>query len=261
MLWILKIDLMKKFKQRLLAVSEENWKKYLPHVSIDCVIFGFHNSELKILLGRFDGLKQWSLPGGYLKKNETLDECASRSLKDWTGAENIYLQQFRTFGDLNRSESFFADKDYPDDLWHRQRFISIGFYALVDFSRVDILKADFASECAWVNVYGNDKEMVIDHKEIYQSALRNLRRGLNYRPIGYNLLSETFTMPELQKLYETILDIKINRGTFYRKMIKYDILDNVGEKRTGQANKSPILYKFNIEKYNRALSDGFNEIW
>ena len=102
---------------------------------------------------------------------------------------------------------------------------------------------------------------MMDHEEIFHTALLELRKGLNYRPVGLNLLPEKFTMPELQKLYEIILDKPLNRGNFYRKMTKYGILKKLKETRKGGAHKAPNLYNFNLEVYNEALENGFKEAW
>lgn len=246
------------FKRLLEERSKEAWDIYLPGLSIDCVVFGFHDGALKILLIKIKDQDLWGLPGGYIKKNEGLNDAASRILKDRTGAKNIYLQQFRAFGELNRSEGFFSD--YDDTLWHKQRFISMGFYALVDYSQVQLMTDDISNACEWVSI-DEHPEFMMDHKNIFENALVTLRKQLNYKPIGYNLLPENFTMPELQKLYEIILDKKLNRGNFYRKMTGYDILEKLDESRKGGAHKAPNLYKFDLEKYQTALKDGFKEGW
>jgi len=191
-------------------------------------------------------------------KSENLRDAASRILFDRTGAANIYLHQFRVFGDLNRSEDFF--KEYSDALWNKQRFISIGFYALVDYSKVNLVVDEISDACEWVSV-DDLPEFMMDHRFILNKALDTLRKQLNHKPIGYSLLPEKFTMPELQKLYEIILGKKLNRGNFYRKMLRYDILEKLDESRKGGAHKAPDLYKFDVEKYQNALRNGLSEGW
>ena len=117
--------------------SKEAWSIYLPGISIDCVVCCFHQGVLKVLLTRVRDQELWGLPGGYVKKEENLKEAASRILEERTGAQNIYLQQFKAFGEPNRSEVFFSDYDHT--LWHKQRFISMGFYALADYSQVRLI--------------------------------------------------------------------------------------------------------------------------
>ncbi|MXN91468.1 NUDIX domain-containing protein [Flavobacterium sp. Sd200] len=248
----------KSFRVLLEEWSEMAWKEYIPHISIDCVVFGFHNSALKVLLLKVKGQDKWGLPGGYMGKQEVINDAANRILKERTGAGDIFLQQFKIFTDLNRSEYFF--EDYDDNLWHKQRFLSVGFYALVNFADVIPVTDVFSEACEWIDIDAL-QDMMMDHKEIFDKALVTLRRQLNYEPIGDKLLPEKFTMPELQKLYEIILGKKLNRGNFYRKMIGYDILDKQDESRKGGAHKSPNLYKFNVEKYTAALKEGFKEGW
>ncbi|MGM8361944.1 NUDIX hydrolase [Flavobacterium sp. ARAG 55.4] len=248
----------KEFNNKLLTTAASMRENYLAHISIDCVVFGFHDECLKVLLARFEGEDDWVLPGGYVEKKEDLFDAAKRILEQRTGARNIYLNQFKTFGKIGRSEFFF--KDIPDDVWYRERFITIGYYALVDFSTLDPVKDVFSDDCSWHDVKLKPN-LVMDHNEIYDSALKQLRRDLNYKPVGLNLLPEKFTMPELQKLYEIILDRKLNRGNFYRKMMRYNILTKLDETKRGGAHKSPNLYVFNLDQYNKALEDGFQESW
>ncbi len=238
--------------------SQKAWEIYLPNLSIDCVVFGFNNNTLKVLLLKMKNSTHWGVPGGYILKDENINQAANRILRDRTGAESIYLQQFRVFSDLNRSEGFF--EDYPDGIWNKQRFLSIGFYALVNYSDVNIKLDEFSDACEWKSI--NDlPEFMMDHRAIFDKALIRLRKQLNDKPIGYNLLPEKFTMPELQKLYETILGKKLNRGNFYRKILRYDILQKLDESRKGGAHKAPDLYQFDIEKYKKALEQGLNNGW
>lgn len=213
---------------------------------------------MKVLVVKIKEEKLWALPGGYVLKTENLSEAATRILKERTGADNIYLQQFRVFSELNRSEGFF--EEFENTIWHKQRFLSIGFYALVDFSKVNLVMDVFSDACEWKSI-DDLPEFMMDHRNIFDKALITLRKQLNYKPIGLNLLPEKFTMPELQKLYEIILGKKLNRGNFYRKMLRYDILIKLDEIRKGGARKAGDLYQFNILKYQIALNEGLNEGW
>lgn len=246
------------FKKIIEEKSDEAWKIYMPHLSIDCVVFGFHDATLKVLVTKLKENHLWALPGGYVLKIENLRDAANRILRERTGADDVYLQQFRVFGDLNRSEGFF--EDFEDSLWNKQRFISIGFYALVDYSKVNLVVDAISETCEWKSI-DDLPEFMMDHRFIFDKALITLRKQLNHKPIGYNLLPEKFTMPELQKLYEIILEKKLNRGNFYRKMLRYNILEKLDESRKGGAHKAPDLYRFDIEKYQMALKEGLNEGW
>lgn len=246
------------FKEILEKQSAESWKKYIPTLSIDCVVFSFHENVLQVLTLKMKDQDSWGLPGGYVKKEENVDDAAIRILKDRTGTENIYLQQFYTFGNLKRSESAF--EDYDDSLWNKQRFVSIGYYALAEYSNVNLVVDEYSSACNWQSIESLPLFMM-DHRVIFDKALLTLREQLNNHPIGYNLLPEKFTMPELQKLYEIILGKKLNRGNFYRKILRYDILTKLDESRKGGAHKAPDLYSFDLEKYNVALKEGLKGSW
>lgn len=246
------------FKKIIEEKSDKAWGMYLPHLSIDCVVFGFHDATLKVLVVQMKDDKLWALPGGYILKTENIKEAASRILQQRTGATNIYLQQFRVFSDLNRSECFF--ESFDDTIWNKQRFLSIGFYALVDYSQLNLVVDEISDACEWKSI-NELPDLMMDHRYIFDKALITLRKQLNHKPIGYNLLPEKFTMPELQKLYEIILGKKLNRGNFYRKMLRYDILIKLDEIRKGGAHKAPDLYQFDTEKYQLALKNGFREGW
>ncbi len=234
------------------------WDTYVPSLSIDCVVFGFHDNKLKVIVTKLLEQNVWALPGGFVLKNESIDTAANRILSERTGAKDIYLQQFKVFGELNRNEDFFAD--FPDTLWSKQRFISIGYFALVDFSKVKLSLDHISEACEWKSI-DNLPEFMMDHRQIFDQALISLRKDLNYKPVGYNLLPKKFTLPELQKLYETILNTKLNRGNFYRKILRYDILVKLDEVRKGGAHKAPDLYRFDLEKYKLALKNGLNQTW
>lgn len=238
--------------QEVKDASAELWNKALPHLSIDCVVFGFHNNSLHVLMLKLKGEENWMLPGGYINKNESIDNAAKRILFERSGADKIFLNTFGVFGNINRSEGYF--KDYPDDLWHKQRFVTIGYYALVDHTKVTPVIDAYSDVCEWISI-DNIPATVMDHSNILQKALITLREQISYKPIGYNLLPETFTIPELQALYETILGQKLNRGNFYRKIMRYNILVKLDEPRKGGAHKAPNLYRFDEENYKKALSE------
>ncbi|HJT74271.1 MAG TPA: NUDIX domain-containing protein [Chitinophaga sp.] len=232
--------------------SLELWETALPHVSVDCVVFGFHINELKVLLLRMKDNDKWLLPGGFVYKNENIDDAAHRVLQERAGTGRIYLEQFKVFGEVNRSEPYF--EGFDDKLWFKQRFISAGYYALVDYTKVTPDKDAFSAACEWQPVNALP-EIGMDHSKILATALRTLRDQISYKPIGLNLLPEQFTMNELQKLYETVLGKKLNRGNFYRKIMSYGILIKQEENRKGGAHKAAHLYKFDVEKYQQALDE------
>jgi 8-oxo-dGTP diphosphatase len=254
-------------------ISEENIllqgeSIFHPGFSIDCVIFGFHNNQLKVLLLRMKNIEQWALPGGFVLKEENVDTAAIRVLQARTGLSDIFLRQFYLFGDATRSDKNLNSEvlkhreiETNNSHWFLQRFISVGYYALADFSKA-IPRPDAISDaCQWWDLQ-EVPVLIHDHNQILDKALETLRTQLNYQPIGYNLLPEKFTMPELQKLYETILGKELDRRNFQRKMLSYDILVRLKEvRKSGAAHKAPYLYSFDLIKYHKALKEGLSGGW
>ena len=232
---------------------KDYWKnkpKMLPSVSIDCVILGFHDSQLKILLLKYKNTDYYALPGGFINMEEDLEDAAQRVLDERTGLRDIYLEQFHVFGSKNRQndvihQDIMAESGIVLKPTHflLNRFISIGYYALIDFSKANPSPDDFSDSCEW---YDLDKlpSLMFDHNQIFEKALETLRSGLDEKLIGFNLLPETFTINELQNLYETILGEKLIRSNFQRKILGLGILERIEKKMTGAANKAPYLYRF-----------------
>lgn len=228
----------------------KNKDQFIEHLSIDCVILGFHDNTLKVLLPEFTGTEDFVLPGGYLRIDEGIDDAANRILFERTGLKDIYLEQFACFGNSDRNvketmmkfmkANNITDEDNP---WVTQRFITIGYYALVDYTLVKPIENTPEANTRWFDI--NELPSIgFDHLEIIQKALENLRRALDYKVVGSNLLPEKFTMKELQSLYETILGKEIRRSNFQKKILDMEILERLEKKFTGAANKAPYLYKF-----------------
>jgi ADP-ribose pyrophosphatase YjhB (NUDIX family) len=231
---------------------------YLRHLSVDCVIIGFHDNELKVLLLKWKEHGQWCLPGGFVRREESLDDAAARVLEERTGLRDLYLQQFHTFGAPAREqnkEQFLWPRIMPADSWLRERFVSVGYYALVEFSRAAPKPDLLSDECHWCDIHAVPA-LIYDHNAILAKALETLRRRLNDYPAGLNLLPAKFTMPELQRLYETILDTPLDRRNFQKKMLSFGILERLEERKTGGAHKAPYLYRFDKKKYQKALKLG-----
>ena len=248
-------------------LDKERFGLVLPHVSVDCVIFGFHENQLRVLLLRLRNIEEWSLPGGRLFPDESLNDAAHRVLKERTGLQNIFLKQFHTFGDHDRMDNtdfraIFAKQGIelaPNHVLF-DRTISVGYYALVEFSQVTPGLDVLTEEWRWWDVR-EAPVMLFDHNAIMSAALNTLRRQLRYDPVGLNLLPEKFTMPELQKLYETILGKTLDRRNFQKRLLGYGILRRLEERRVGGAHKSPYLYCFDREQYFRALESGLEHEW
>ncbi|WP_343680785.1 NUDIX hydrolase [Chryseobacterium arthrosphaerae] len=245
----------KNSKEQILRRSVEAKEIYLPHISADPVIFGFHQNELKVLLARMNYRKQWMLPGGYVKKDEDLDDAVLRILESRAGVTNVFLEEFGVFGKKNRSEYYF--EDFDDSLFQKQRFISVGYYALYNSSELSPVADEMSETCEWIYLKQLPEiNLAMDHREIIEKALQTLREKISHKPIGYNLLPEKFTLPELQKLYEVILGKPLNRGNFYRKIKNLGILNKLQEQRRGGAHKAPDLYSFDDHQYRKALENG-----
>ena len=245
------------FKEIIINNSKKAYEMYVPHISVDTVIFGFNGDQLKVLLLKMKFNQQWFLPGGYMKKEENLESAAIRILRERTQLDKIFLQEFAVFSELNRSEETF--KDFPDDLWHKKRFISVGYYALVNHKDVSPIGDELSESCDWIILDELESQNItMDHKKIIEKALNTLREQISYKPIGLNLLPEKFTLSELQKLYEAILGRTLNRGNFYRKIKNIGILKKLDEKRKGGAHKAPDLYTFDQVNYFKILENGIN---
>lgn len=231
---------------------------FIHQLSIDCVILGYKQKELKVLIPKL-GLKTniWALPGGFILQNESIDDAARRILEERTGIENIYLEQFRVFGEPTRvnNEVFGELNPIKEELiekgildlgsinWLKKRFVSIGYYALVDIDKVFPQKTEFDESVDWYNIKDLPK-MIIDHNEMAHFALETLRQNLDQKLIGFNLLPDTFTMKEVQELYEAVFDKPFARNNFQKKMLDLNVLERLEKKFTGAANKAPYLYRF-----------------
>ena len=228
----------------------EDQLQFLPGVSIDCVIFGFHDNQLRVLLIKFFNTDLWALPGGYIHLDEDMDVAAIRILGERTGVKDVYLEQFHTFGQRERVDKKIQEKivnalglTLSGSHWITRRFVSVGYFALVDFTRVTPTPDASADVCAWFALDAIP-ELVFDHSFIVQKALNTLRNSLSSNQIGHNLLPDTFTMQELQRMYETILGKKFQRANFQRKILGLGILERVDKKFSGRAHKAPYLYRF-----------------
>ncbi|RWY51015.1 NUDIX hydrolase [Mucilaginibacter gilvus] len=250
-------------KEELEEYSAEAIEIYLDHISIDCVVFGFHEGQMKVLMLKSKNEDGWQLPGGFVQKREPIDVAANRILATRTGIDEVFLQQFHVFGapDRNRQHNeMYADMVAKEKNFFAHRFISIGYYALVDFFDAIPTPDEFSEICTWRDL--NDlPPFLLDHELIFTTALDTLRLQLSYQPIGYNLMPKEFTMPELQKLYETILGKKLDRRNFQRRMLGFGILNKLPQTRKGGAHKAPYLYSFDLENYQAALKEGLKSGW
>jgi ADP-ribose pyrophosphatase YjhB (NUDIX family) len=213
-------------------------------LALDCIIFGFDGENLKILLIKRDFEPQkgkWSLMGGFLKKNENLNVAANRILNHLTGLNGIYLEQLYAFSEVDRDPA--------------ERTISVAYYALINLLKDKELSPKFSAK--WFNL-SDYPELIFDHQQMIEKATRRLRRRVSNKPIGFELLPEKFTMLQLQKLYESILCEKLDKRNFINKINGLGILIKLDEKDMSSSRKGSFLYKFDAEKYNQKIEEGFS---
>lgn len=214
-----------------------------PAVTTDCVIFGFDGTELNVLLverGIEPYKGRWAFPGGFLTPDESAEEGAMRELKEETGLETAYVEQFHAYSTLDRDP--------------RERVITIAYFALVKIQEVK--GGDDAADARWFPV-SSVPHLAFDHEMILRDALRRLRERIHFHPIGYDLLPEKFTLRELQSLYEAILGIRFDRRNFAKKMTHLDILTPLDETVWPTPRREAKLYSFNIKKYKELKQRGF----
>lgn len=211
-------------------------------VALDCIIFGFDGEELQVLLIKrnFEPEQgKWSLMGGFLNKDEDMDEAAQRILYNLTGLTNTYLEQLQTFGSVQRDPV--------------ERTISVVYYALINTRQQD-LNAIRAHNAYWISLR-EKPNLIFDHDEMVKRALRQLRYKAALHAIGFELMPDKFTIPQLQKVYEAIYNTQLDRRNFSRKILSTDLLISTGEKDTLSVTKKGQLYRLNTEKYQQYLND------
>ena len=209
--------------------------------SIDCVIFGFDEGELKILLieRNVEPFKDWwALPGYLVEEHDSLDLAAERILYELTGLRDIYMDQFYTFGDVDR---------HPQG-----RVITVAYYAMIRLNGPKELKpvTSYAKRAVWIPI--NDlPKLAFDHAKIFERGFLKIRNKITYQPIAFELLPEKFTLTQLQHLYEVILNKSLDKRNFRKKMLNYGILKELDEKQKGVSYRAAKLYKFDRRKYAR----------
>jgi 8-oxo-dGTP diphosphatase len=217
-----------------------------PSVTVDGVIFGLDDEDLKVLLIQrdVDPFKgKWALPGGFVKIDETLDAAAKRELQEETGVTDVFLEQLYTFGDLHRDP--------------RDRVITVAYYALVNLGGHRIKATTDARNAAWFAV-SDTPALAFDHAKILDTALTRLKGKVRYQPIGFELLPPKFTLTQLQKLYETVLERQLDKRNFRKKILGMDLLIETDEIEQDVAHRAARLYMFDEKKYRRLAQKGFN---
>jgi 8-oxo-dGTP diphosphatase len=220
-------------------------------LTVDNVIFGFDEADLKVLLIKrgtepYSGL--WALPGDFMYPDEDLDTAAERVLKELTGLEEVYLEQVQTFGSVNR---------HP-----LGRVATVAYFSLVKIESYNVMPASFAQKATWHSVAGI-QDLAFDHNTILTTCFNTLKRRVRVRPIGFELLPPKFTLTELQHLYEAILqpptpDGKLDKRNFRKKILAMDFVVDLNESQANVAHRPARLYEFDRSKYDQFISEGFN---
>lgn len=213
-------------------------------LSVDCIIFGFDNEGLKILLIKRDFEPEkgkWSLMGGFLKRDEVLNTAAIRILNRYTGLQDIYMEQLYAYSEVDRDPV--------------ERTISVAYYALINIENhnAELIKNYHAQ---WFSISKMPK-LIFDHDEMVAHAIRRLRYRTSTKPVGFELLPEKFTMRQLLELYEAILDKELDKRNFISKINSLDILVKLNEKDMMSSRKGSYLYMFDKEKYDAKLLNHF----
>lgn len=215
-------------------------------IAVDAVVFGYQKNQLYVLLIQQyfkTETIQWALPGGLVKESETLQEAVLRELQEETNVKISFLEQLYTFGD-----------DIHRD--HRNRVISVAYFALVESSKMELIAATDALHAQWISILEIPK-LAFDHKNILDIAYQRLKNKLTYQPIGFDLLPQEFLFSDLENLYCTILGKEIDRRNFRKKVLSFGIVEeteNFAEKKSGRPAK---LFRFNKLKYNQLTEEGF----
>lgn len=223
---------------------------FVPNLSFDSVIFGFNGKLLKILILEYHNTGLFALPGGFVKIDQSLDDAVKEGVKERTGLNNVYLEQFQVFGSLDRYDPNTMQlileangKDIAENSWMLKRFLTVGYYALINYEEVTPTPDHLSDSIGW---YAIDElpQLMMDHNKIVEKALAVLRNNLSEKLIGMNLLPPKFTMKQLQLVFEAVLEQKLRRTTFQRKLLSLDILQRHEKLFQGKAHKAPYLYSF-----------------
>jgi len=215
-------------------------------LTVDCAVFGLDDEELKVMLiqralAPFEG--KWALPGGFVRLDETIEEAARRELEEETGLHKLFLEQLYTFGAVHRDP--------------RERVVSVAYYALVKMSDHKVRAATDARDAAWFGVH-EVPSLAFDHTEILGMALARLRGKLRYQPIGFELLPKKFSLSQLQRLYELVLERDLDKRNFRKRVLAMGLLIETDEVQQDVAHRAARLYRFDERRYKRLTKAGFH---
>lgn len=243
------------------TINDKMTFETLPTISVDCVIFGYEENMLKVLVRKefvpYEGkiYLEWKLPGNHIRRSENISETAARILKEQTGLENIFVKQFMVFSDPNRLSRKKQDYEWVKPRLLDDRVITVGFYSLINLKDVDNSK--LIEVAKWSNAY-EINDLMFDHQEIYDEAFKKLRYDLLHEPLVFELLPVKFTLTEMQKLYEAIFNTSYDKRNYRRKVNKMPYLIPLDEIQTGVSHKPARLYTFDRDIYEKTRTERFD---
>ena len=250
---------MSQFTKETLEILRKELKKSIPQLSLNCVIFRFDGETLQVPVFRIMDDDIWRIPGGYIYQNEGINEAAKRILLEQTQIDNLILSQFGTFGSVQRvfekQANSLATLGFPQDIIDHisQRFVTIGDYSVIGREHTELKPNAYFKALKWINVADTDN-LDMDHSQLVSEALLTIRSELQSKPLISSFMPETFTIPELQKLYEAILGRPVDRGNFRQRILKTKILAKIGTSKEKTGSRPPILFKLNEKKYLASLT-------
>lgn len=224
-------------------------RECIPHLSVNGVLFSTDGGVLRVLLMQSAGTGTWSLPGGYVRRTESVDDAAARMVHEMTGLSAPVLHQFQTFGGPARGEAVVADAlhavgvDVPADHWVLGRVVSVGYVALVDASRAQVAPNVWSRAIDWCDVRERPP-LIIDHDAMVERALAFVRAQVDELVVNAGVLPDTFTMPELQRLHETVLGRPLDRRNFQKRMLDLGLVERLPDQRVGGRRKPTYVYRW-----------------
>ena len=223
-----------------------NYEYPRPALTVDCIIFGFEDNTLKVLLverGSEPFAGQWAFPGGFVEIDETVENAAKRELEEETGMQNTYMEQLFTFSKVDRDP--------------RGRVVSVAYYALVKPAAHEVKAASDAKNARW---FAEDElpDLAFDHADIFDLARNRLKNKVRYEPIGFELLPEKFTLTQLQTLYEVVMKKEMDKRNFRKKILKTNLILDTQERQRGVPHRAAKLYRFDRQNYLRLKESGLS---
>ncbi len=215
-------------------------------LSIDCVVFGYHEGEIKVLLVQrdvepFKG--DWALIGDLVAPDQNLEHAANKVLENLTGLKNIYMKQFFTFGSVDR---------HP-----LGRVVTVAYFSLVNSINYQPIASSWAKKAEWINI-NNLPELAFDHYNILQKGIETLKNEVRHKPTGFELLPKKFTLLEIQLLYEALLGYKFDKSNFRKKILEMNILRPLNEVKENVSHRPAKLFEFDEKRYRKLEKDGFS---